>query len=172
MSGERGSEIVRIADELARGHDGDAWHGTPLRQLLSGIDHERAAARPFAGGHSIWELVLHVTAWKNEVRRRVEGAPAGDPAEGDWPPVPPDRGPRAWQDALAALDDAHRTLLAAVARLPEHRLFEPVADPRNRELGSGVSHYVMLHGLAQHDAYHAGQVAVVRNALPPATSAR
>ena len=53
--------------------------------ILDGINAQQAATRAVPNGHTIWELVLHVTAWKNETRKRLSGAPAGEPAEGDWP---------------------------------------------------------------------------------------
>jgi uncharacterized damage-inducible protein DinB len=155
------SEIDRILDQLHREHEGDPWHGSPLRGLLSGIRAEVAAAQPIRGVHSVWEIVLHITAWKNEVRRRLSGAPAGEPEEGDWPEVPAPTA-EAWEAAMARLEDAHRALVAAVRELPEAKLFEPTNDPRNRETGSGVSYYVLLHGIVQHDVYHAGQIALVR----------
>ena len=155
------SEIDRIVDELQREHEGDPWHGSPLRQLLSGVRCEVAAARPIRNVHSVWEIVLHMTSWKNEVRRRLSGAPAGTPEEGDWPPVPSPTD-EAWTAALERLEDAHRALVAAVRQLPESTLFEPTNDPRERETGTGVSRYVLLHGIVQHDVYHAGQIALVR----------
>ena len=102
-----------------------------------------------------------MTAWKNEVRRRLGGAPAREPEEGDWPDVPAPTA-EAWKAALDRLEQAHADLTAAVAKLPESKLFEPTNDPRSRETGSGVSHYVLLHGIVQHDVYHAGQIALVR----------
>jgi uncharacterized damage-inducible protein DinB len=155
------TEVDRIVGELTRAHDGDPWHGSPLRTLLAGVTNEVAAARPIRNVHSIWEIVLHITAWKNEVRRRLSGAPAGDPQEGDWPDVPSPT-PEAWQAALERLEAAQQSLVAAVKALPESRLFEPTNDPRDRELGTGVSHYVLLHGIVQHDVYHSGQIALVR----------
>ena len=155
------TEIDRIVDELQREHEGDPWHGSPLRHLLRGITCEIAAARPIRSVRSVWEIVLHITAWKNEVRRRLSGAPAGDPEDGDWPEVPSPT-PEAWKGALERLEAAQQSLVAAVKALPESRLFEPTNDPRNRELGTGVSHYVLLHGIVQHDVYHAGQIALVK----------
>ena len=155
------NEVARILDELQREHEGDPWHGSPLRTLLAGIIPEVAAARPIRNVHSVWEIVLHMTAWKNEVRRRLGGAPAREPEEGDWPDVPAPTA-EAWKAALDRLEQAHADLTAAVAKLPESKLFEPTNDPRNRETGSGVSHYVLLHGIVQHDVYHAGQIALVR----------
>ncbi|MGH9370003.1 MAG: hypothetical protein ACRD15_00560, partial [Vicinamibacterales bacterium] len=63
------TEIDRIIDELDREHSGDAWHGSPLKHILDGVDHRQASTRPLEGVHTIWEIVLHMTAWKNEVRR-------------------------------------------------------------------------------------------------------
>jgi uncharacterized damage-inducible protein DinB len=155
------SEVDRIVEELNREHSGDAWHGSPLLQILEGIDHEQAAARPLAEGHTIWEIVLHIIGWKSEVRRRLGGAPAGLPAEGDWP-VPPTPTADAWQETREALDAAHHALVVAVSQIPQSRLHEPTNDPRDRVTGQGVSYYVLLHGIVQHDVYHAGQVALLK----------
>jgi uncharacterized damage-inducible protein DinB len=158
------SEITRIVDELEREYTGDPWHGSPLRDILDGITAEQAVARPLANAHTVWQIVLHMTAWKNEVRRRLAGAPARDPEEGDWPEVGDPTAPR-WKDAREGLDDAHRLLIAAIRELPESRLFAATSDPRDAPLGSGVSYYVLLHGIVQHDVYHSGQIALLKKAL-------
>jgi uncharacterized damage-inducible protein DinB len=156
-----GSETARILDQLEREHSGDAWHGTPLRQLLADVGFEQAAARPAPGMHTIWEIVLHMTAWKNEVRRRLGGAPSGTPTEGDWPvPAPP--GARAWRAAVDALEEAQRALAAVVANIPDTQLHVPTNDTRDRATGGGVSYYVLLHGIIQHDVYHSGQIALLK----------
>ena len=158
------NEIDRLVDQLQREHEGDPWHGSPLREILKGITAAQAAAKPVPNAHSVWELVLHMTGWKNETRRRLSGAPAGEPESGDWPAIGATT-PERWQDALDRLETAHRQLVSAVRGLPESRLFEPTNDPRNRPLGTGVSYYELLHGIVQHDVYHAGQIARLRKAL-------
>jgi hypothetical protein len=80
-------EADRLIDQFRRAHDGDPWHGSPLKEILEGVTADQAARRPSNGAHSIWELALHITAWRNEVARRATGAPAGEPVEGDYPPV-------------------------------------------------------------------------------------
>ena len=157
-------EIDRLVDELERDHAGDPWHGSPVKAILRGVTAEEAACRSVPHVHTIWELVLHMTAWKDEVRRRLGGAPVGDPQDGDWPEVGATT-PERWDAALASLDATHEALIAAVRALPESALFAPTADPRDRPLGSGVSHYTLLHGLVQHDAYHAGQIAMLVKAV-------
>ena len=154
------SETHRIVDELSRDHSGDPWHGSSVTALLRGVTAPQAASRSIPHVHTVWQLVLHMTAWKNEVRRRLAGGPAGDPEEGDWPDVGATT-PERWREALAKLDQAHAALIEAVRALPESALFEPTNDPRNPSTGAGVSKYVLLHGLVQHDAYHAGQIALL-----------
>jgi uncharacterized damage-inducible protein DinB len=158
------SEITRIIDQLEREHRGDPWHGSPLVAILEGIDARRAAARPIPGAHSIWELVLHMIGWKNETARRLAGAVACMPVEGDWSDVGEPTEAR-WQETRARLDSAQKALIAAVTALPEAKLYEPTNDTRSEPLGTGVSYYVLLHGIVQHDVYHAGQIALLKKAV-------
>jgi uncharacterized damage-inducible protein DinB len=158
------SETARIVEELEREHAGDPWHGSSVTDILKGVSAEEAAARVLPGVHTIWELVLHMTAWKNEARERLSGAPAGEPAEGDWPDMGPGT-PERWYDTLQRLDAAQIALVSAVRALPEARLLEPANDLRDRAAGTGLSLYVLLHGIVQHDAYHAGQIAMLVRAI-------
>ena len=157
-------EIDRIVDELTRAMDTDPWHGNPVARILDGIDATRAAALPNGTAHSIWEIVRHMTAWTGEVGRRLAGRTPGEPQEGDWP-APTGTGEEAWRRDSALLFDVHQQLLAQVRALKDETIFLATVDVRNREAGSGVSHYVLLHGLSQHHAYHAGQIAILKKML-------
>jgi uncharacterized damage-inducible protein DinB len=159
------SELDRIIDQLEREHEGDPWHGSPLHAILQNIDARQASGKPIANAHSIWQLVLHMTGWKQEVTRRLSGAPASMPDAGDWPEIGEPTDAR-WYDALQDLDAAHRRLIEAVRNLPESKLYEPTLDPRNSPLGTGVTYYVLLHGIVQHDVYHSAQIALLKKALP------
>jgi uncharacterized damage-inducible protein DinB len=158
------SEVSRLVDQLESEHGGEPWHGTSLVGILSDIGPHQAAARPLAGAHTIWELVLHLTAWKNEVRRRLGGAPAGSPSEGDWPRPPSSPTAEAWQQALDALVDAHRALVDTIARLPDQQLFELTNDPRVEGDESPDTYFQLVQGILQHDVYHSGQIALLKKA--------
>lgn len=164
------SQIDFLVDQLERGHGGDPWHGPSRAALLADVTAQEACARPASALHSIWELVLHMTAWTREVTRRLEGGLAGDPAMGDWPapPSPPDE--RAWRAARSALDDAHVALRDTVRGFDASRLNTRVGDERTAALGTGVTFAQTINGLVQHDAYHSGQIALVKKmvrAAPP-----
>ena len=158
------SEAVRLIDQFKRAHDGDPWHGSPVKAILEGVTAEQAAMRPPNGAHSIWELVLHMTGWRNEVAQRATGKPAGEPAAGDYPEAG-DSTPARWKAALDALDASHERLVTVVRDMPDEHLLTPTNDPRSRPLATGVSYYELLHGIVQHDAYHAGQIAILKKVL-------
>jgi len=153
-------EVRRLIDQLERAIDGDAWHGDPVMTILARVPFGTAGATPSRGVHSIREIVRHMAAWTGEVRRRLGGAPAAAPDEGDWPDARGDD-EAAWSAEVEWLGTAHRALLNDLAGLTDEQLFTPINDPRNRETGAGVTRYVLLHGLAQHHAYHAGQIVIL-----------
>jgi len=153
------SEASRIADQLRRAFDGDAWHGDSLFEILKGVTAARAAARPIAGAHSIWELVLHIAAWDGAVLRRLGGDAVELSDAENFPPVM-DLSEAAWRAALAKVRRIHEELVAAVAALPDSRLDEMVPGKE----GAHYTFYYMLHGVVQHELYHAGQIALLKKA--------
>lgn len=159
-----GREAVRIAEEMRRANDDDPWFGSSRSSILSGLSAADAAAHPIPGAHSIWELVLHMTAWTREVRERLGRTAATLDGAHDWPPVR-DTSAVAWKTALTTLASENAALRSAVSRLDDARLAETVPGEQTPAVGAGVSYYRMLHGLVQHDAYHSGQIAILRRAL-------
>jgi uncharacterized damage-inducible protein DinB len=149
--------------QLIATHDGEPWYGSSRMSQLKGLRYTEAAAQPVPGGHSIWALVLHMTAWTNEVRRRVNGQPPTSPVEGDWPAVT-EVSASAWEAARQALTTSHLQLVAALKSLPESRWSDAVGDTHNPALGTGLDVEGMVVGLAQHDAYHSGQIATLLRA--------
>jgi uncharacterized damage-inducible protein DinB len=151
----------RAIDLVLSIHGGDPWHGYATMRVLEGVTAAGAAAHPAPGVHSIWELVLHLTAWTGEVGARLAGADAKDPREGDWPGVG-DPTEERWRAAVQALDGAQRDLAAMVAKVPDGRWDARVGDTREPGLGTGVTHLETLEGLAAHHAYHSGQIALLK----------
>lgn len=154
------TETSRIADQLRRAYDGEAWHGPALFEILHGVTAAQAAARPIRGAHRIWEVVQHVAVWNDAGRRRMAGEVVQPPPHEDWPAVK-DESPEAWQRTLAHLKQTLDALASAVEACPDARLSEkvPGKEPDFYTL------YYMLHGIVQHALYHAGQIALLKKAL-------
>lgn len=149
------SEVHRIAKQLHRTFQGRAFHGPAVNEALYGVPAKAAAAPSPTGGHSIWQLVHHMTFWQDTVRRWLEGDQRRPGPGEDWPPIK-DSSDAAWQEALRALRKSNEDLRDVVMTLDESRLEEPIADGMSKV-------YVALHGIIQHNIYHTGQIALLKN---------
>lgn len=158
------TEISRILDQFRRAYNSDAWYGTPVSKILRGISSAQAARRIIPQAHSIWELLLHITAWEGEALRRLETGVMNMPEEGDWNVVA-DSSEVAWDNALQRFHTVHAALEQKIENLTDEELQTVLGTKRVRETGEGVSVYVLLHGIIQHTIYHAGQIALLKKAL-------
>jgi hypothetical protein len=152
-------EPERIADQIRRSHDGPAWHGPALAELLRGVSARQAGARPIAGWKSIWELVLHAIVWQDAVRAHLAGRwpviKLGGPR--DWPPAPrPSEA--AWRAVQARLRRSNRALAQAARAYPGAKLDAPLKP-------GASSAYTQLHGAVQHNLWHGGQIAALKRAM-------
>jgi uncharacterized damage-inducible protein DinB len=159
------TECNRILDQLQRAYDGDAWHGPSLSAALEDLTARQATHRPIAEGHTIAEIARHVTAWTREISRRLRSGLAHDLEEPDWREAGAVTNDNDWAALLDDLDAAHAELVGEMGKLTDAQLEGMIGDVRDRAQGSGISRYVMLHGLIQHHVYHAGQIALLRKAV-------
>jgi uncharacterized damage-inducible protein DinB len=151
------TECFLIAEQLRSAFEGDAWHGPALLELLEDVGAATAAAKPLPDVHSIWELVLHVAVWDAAACRRMAGEKWQPEGTANFPLVPKRPTEAAWRKCVAQAKKMHGVLVKTVAALPESRL-------RERVPGKKYDFYHMLHGVAQHELYHAGQIAILKKA--------
>ena len=78
-------------------------------------------------------------------------------AERDWPPVW-EVSDTAWKRALENLVESHTRLRDSVKGFSDEQLERKAAGP-------DYSRYEVLHGVLQHDLYHAGQIVMLKKAL-------
>ena len=148
------NKVQRLLDQLRRAFHGEAWHGPALTEILSGVTAEEAAAKPLPQRHSIWEILGHVIATKEMVGWRLDGKSDELTTAQDWPTFT-DTSETAWQQTLEQLLVKQAEIEVKVAKLTDEQLLE-IVPARDH------SFYFALHGLVQHDLYHAGQIAVLR----------
>jgi hypothetical protein len=148
-----------------------SWHGGPTPVgALRGISAEQAAWVPAPGRKSVWELTLHIAYWKYAVRRRLEGGVLGSKAgpatrfprtPANWPrlPAPASAGAvdaQAWRADVALLKAEHERLIATIAAVEIDRYGEALPGGRRWTVGE------LVLGIAQHDAYHTGQIQMLK----------
>lgn len=150
-----------LYDELRRSVECEARYGPSLMEALAGVDHRLAARRLAPQAHTIWEIVLHTIGWMDEVRERLEGRFHAEPPGGDWPP-PEEADEEAWLETGERLWRTWQRLAQAIRDFPPARWEALMGEERIPELGTGLTFGATLHGLAQHNAYHAGQIMLLR----------
>lgn len=147
-------EVQRIHELLKQAYEGPAWSGPSVQETLKGVTAARAAARPLEGAHSIWEITEHIAVWEEAVRRRLGGERWSPSRARNFPRIT-DKSPRAWRETRERLAAGHHALREAVLALTDEDLDRAPVE-------GGASAYRLAHGAAQHDLYHAGQIAILK----------
>jgi hypothetical protein len=148
-------ENRRVAGQIGRSMTGVCWHGPSVVETLAGVTAEKAAAHAGPEVHSIWELVKHINGWQQVALRTLAGDQYVSLADDeDWPPVTV-TSEDDWLRDLESLRNVNLQLVEAVRAFPEDRLEELVP-------GRESNFYFLLHGIVQHNIYHAGQIAMLK----------
>jgi len=142
-------ETSRIASVLEKTFQGPAWHGPSVMEALENIT-PHVASRRISNSHSISELVAHMTTWRNFVTKRLNGDSLYEVSDAENFPLVLD-----WEQTLRELKESQLNLLAALKAFPESKLFTTVPTRK-------YDFYTMLHGIAQHDIYHTGQITLLK----------
>ena len=135
------------------------WHGGPSPVgALRGVEAEQAAWRPTPRRNSVWELALHIAYWKYAVRRHLAAGdqPRFPRSPANFPRVPDPADELAWASDVALLRSEHDRLVEAVRTFPARRL--GAVPPGGKRWTYGE---IML-GIAAHDAYHTGQIQLLK----------
>ena len=148
------SEITRIAALMEETFEGSPYYGDSVLGALENVTADVASQRPPWSAHSIWDLVMHLTAELDYARHVIEST-AGPWVEGEttWPAIP-DRSREAWAKAVEDLKRANRSLVALVKQLDD-----PVLEQQPIHVRGPF--YIMLHGTMQHSIFHAGQISLL-----------
>ena len=151
-------EIEGIARLLQETFEGRAYYGPSVLDALKNVSAVTAGRKPDGGAHNIWELVAHLAAELRYARALLEGS-AGPWIEGHttWPRMAATSAME-WEQAVSALTEANRAMVHAVEQLDDS-----VLDKQLPQVGR--TYYVMLHGTIQHNAYHAGQISLLKRQL-------
>lgn len=148
--------MIDFANELRKAYNSDAWHGNNISTVISSVKDGQAFKRPVPNAHTIAELVLHMTAWTEEVISRLMGNETKEPESGDWPEVKEETA-TSWDVILRDFHIANEKLINLTMMMDNEQWQENV----NHASGARLTKWELLNGLIQHHAYHGGQIALL-----------
>jgi uncharacterized damage-inducible protein DinB len=152
------AEVDRLKQQLRRALEGEAWHGPSVLGLLADLSATQAASHPIVGSHSIWELVLHIRSDYDLALRLLSGDGHTLTASEAWPECPA-LSDANWKQTVLELARSNERLRQAMSDFPDARLdVLLVADDSDTA-------YTLFSGVTQHNLYHAGQIALLKQAL-------
>jgi uncharacterized damage-inducible protein DinB len=153
--GANASLIGHLAELLRGGHA-----HTKFEDAVKKVPIAQAGVRPEGSPYSIWELVEHLRIAQHDILKFSEGAKWKSPKwpEGYWPKSPRPKDAAAWRKSVGAV----RADLKAFEKLLQKRAKELDA-PFAWGDGQTLLREALL--MADHNAYHVGQIVLVRRLL-------
>ncbi len=148
-----GIEINRIVKLYEALQHGDCWVGTNFKTTLHGITAAQAAGAVAANGNSFWQLTNHIIYWRTTVVNRLTGSLNPPPFKDLL--LPDELSDANWRQALLDFEAAYHALRTAIHHIKDEQLDKPTVRPDQ-------SFYELLLGCLQHDAYHLGQLVLLK----------
>ncbi|MCM3698348.1 DinB family protein [Paenibacillus macerans] len=130
----------------------------PLSAALANVTAEQAAWAPPGGGNTIWQTVSHINYYNQRILSRLRGidpGPGVDTNEETFEGSGDARDESNWSNTLAETKRIELELREAIASLSEADLEAPYGTS-TETIGRELSRWML------HDAYHAGQIVLIR----------
>lgn len=150
------AEIKRIAKLFADLQHGDCWIGINFKEALYGVDAALAQKTVSSHSNSIWQLVFHLTYWRICVINRLNGSTTPPPFK-DFA-LPDELTDKNWKQTLLDFENTYHQLRSTILNFNKENLDKPSPIPEQ-------TYFQLIMGCLQHDAYHLGQIVLLKKAL-------
>ena len=158
---ETKEELLRIIDLLNDTYESEeAWHGSSVVEILRDVTPKLADRRLAPNTHTIAELVFHMTTWRIFAVKKLQGDKEFDikTKEKNWK-IFPLVDALEWETLQMELSLSQEELVSELEKKASDEFLETIVSGRN------YSFYTLLHGIINHDLYHAGQIALIKKGL-------
>lgn len=124
------------------------WLGENFKSKIDCLSEETAFLNPLPQIHSVAELISHLTVWKEENIKKLNGNPA----------TLTDDSPENWKTSEILKKIGWKTIKEDFFNISK-KLTDFLSDKDDTFLEQ-ESNYIILEGLIQHDIYHLGQIGI------------
>lgn len=147
-------ESERVTKQFKELFNGQPWIDVSITGTLSGLTAKQAAAKPFNHANSIWQIVNHLISWREVVLKRLQGENIPSPDNNFFVPIE-DISEQSWNDTLSRFESSNADWIKALENA-DAMFLETTWQP------AGQTNYELILGILQHDAYHLGQIVLLK----------
>jgi uncharacterized damage-inducible protein DinB len=158
---ETKEELLRIIDLLNDTYESEqAWHGPSVVEVLRGVTPKMANKVGMPHTHTIAEIVFHMTTWRIFTVRKLQGDMNFDITtnEKNWKKFP-HFDEFEWETLQMELSLSQEELINELEKKSDDKFLEDIVPGRD------YTYYTLLHGIVNHDLYHAGQISLLKKGL-------
>ena len=142
--------ITKLFEDL---YNGSPWIDVTIMDTLKNISAEQAAKKINPERNSIWQIINHMIAWRENVLLRVQGNGMVTPNNNYFTQLEI-ISETEWQKALERLANSQEQWIHFLENSDESQ-FDKIYAPNK------MTYYEHIHGILQHDAYHLGQIVLL-----------
>ena len=142
--------ITKLFEDL---YNGSPWIDVTIMDTLKNISAEQAAKKIIPERNSIWQIINHMIAWRENVLLRVQGNGMVTPNNNYFTQLEI-ISETEWQKALERLANSQEQWIHFLENSDESQ-FDKIYAPNK------MTYYEHIHGILQHDAYHLGQIVLL-----------
>lgn len=151
-------ELQAIISNLQQVLNGRPWYGEAVLPMLQKIHPAMVYTNP-KHSHAAIEILYHMINWAQFTLNRLERKPEEelmDSEDSDWREIDPKI--HTWKKGMAELEQLHQQIVAILKKLDD-KMLDQIVDYRE------YNYRFLLNGLIQHNIYHLGQIAFLKNLL-------
>lgn len=152
-------EILFIAQQVKEVHEGEPWFGRSVKDILNEIG-EDIVFEKHRGQHSILELLWHMITWKEFTvgcLRNNKNESLQNFEKNDWRVLNHSQ-KSLWKEGLMRFEQVQNELVETILQQEDDILSQKI-DGKNYDFRK------LLNGIREHDIYHLGQIAYIKNML-------
>ncbi|MBT8234575.1 MAG: DinB family protein [Bacteroidia bacterium] len=153
------NEIERVVANAADCFDGKPWYGTSTMSIIDMVSYSQVNIRPEGFSKSIAGLLRHMIAWRVFTIKRLRGLAEftiDSKSAENWNSSNVTE--KEWKGLLKLLKKTQEALVDAFENLQSENLTQGVP-------GSIYNMDYLIRGIIQHDVYHLGQIAVLKDII-------
>jgi uncharacterized damage-inducible protein DinB len=151
-------ELQSIITDLETGLTGEPWYGEAVMPMLRKIHPAVVYINP-ENSHAAIEILYHMINWAQFTLNRLqrnEEEELIDSEESDWRTIDPKI--HTWKNGLDEFESLHQQIISAL-KTKDDAFLGQIVDFRE------YNYRFLLNGLIQHNIYHLGQIAFLKNLL-------